>query len=255
MSFYSATRIGVVVPSGNAAAEPEIAHLVRRRATTHTARFPRLSDRTLRQRLETYNDVLPDVLADFGSLALDAAVVACSGSHYLLGAAQDRAFCEELGDAAGFPVASSTVATLDACADLGIDAVTLVSPYEPWLTGLSAGYWNDAGLKVRQTIPVRADDRFSPYDVTPDELVRQVEQAAPADDAVLLFTGTGMFTFDALRVLGADNNRVLLTSNVCSARWALKYSLPGGGRVGAPVEDEPWQLSRLALQAAAGRPA
>ena len=251
MSLFSAARIGVIVPSGNAAAEPEIAQLVGHRATAHTARFPTLPGRALRERLETYNAVLPQVLAGFGNLALDAAVVACSGSHYLLGVEQDRAFCTQLGDQAGFPVASSTLAILDTCADLGIDTLTLASPYEPWLTELSAGYWTEAGLKVRQVVPVRAGDRFSPYDVTPQELVRQVEPAVPDDGSAVLFTGTGMFTFDALRVLGAGNDRVLLTSNVCSARWALKHTGPGSEQ----AEDGPWLLRRLAPGAVAGRSA
>jgi maleate isomerase len=272
MSLYSAARIGVIVPSGNAAAEPEIAQLTRHRATVHTARFPWLPGRPLRRRLDVYNEVLPEVLTGFGGLALDAAVVACSGSHYLLGAEGDRAFCGRFGEQAGYPVASSTLATLDTCADLGITEVVLASPYEPWLTELSADYWTQAGLRVREVLPLRAGERFSPYDVTPQELVRQVEQAGPGPDAVLLFTGTGMFTFDALEILGAGNERVLLTSNICAARWALKHTGAGSRHAGAaraaaghaepdtppaPVEAgfEPWQLARLAPRPVAGRTA
>ncbi|MFJ6214797.1 arylmalonate decarboxylase [Streptomyces sp. NPDC092296] len=244
MTLQSAAKLGLVVPSGNAAAEPEVGCLVRPALNVHTSRFPHLTGQGLRARLDTYNEILPSVIAGFGRLALDAVVVACSGSHYLLGPDEDRAFCDKLGAEAGAPVASSTIATLDTCADLGLDRVTLVSPYEPWLTELSRQYWEAAGITVERVIKVRAGDRFSPYDVTTEELVTQVLAAEPADDEALLLTGTGMFTFEALREIGAGNDRTLLTSNVCAARWARRKT------GAAPVRgDQPWLLRRLADQA------
>ena len=83
--------------------------------------------------------------------------------------------------------------------------------------------------------------------MTTEELVGQVEEAELADDAALLLTGTGMFTFAALERLGAGNDRVLLTSNVCSARWARK-------QVASPAGSTPdlWPLRRLAKQAGRG---
>jgi maleate isomerase len=244
MSLQSATRTGLVVPSGNAAAEPEIGTLVHPGINVYTSRFPNLPDLELRERLETYNNVLSSVLDGFGRLALNAAIVACSGSHYLLGPEQDRKFCDAVGQAAGYPVASSTVATLDACTDMGVTELVLVSPYASWLTELSREYWEAAGLKVRAVVPVRADGRFSPYDVTADELVRQVRDADLGPDAALLFTGTGMFTFEALQEIGDGNNRILLTSNICSALWIRRQAgLPGADSGAA------WPLRRLAGQA------
>jgi maleate isomerase len=246
MSLQSSARLGVVVPSGNAAAEPEIGRLVQPFMNIHAARFPHLDGKDLRARLDIYNEVLPDLVAGFGGLALDALVVACSGSHYLLGPQEDQAFCDRLGAHGGKPVASSTIATLDTCADLGVRELVLVSPYQPWLTELSRGYWEAAGLRVSRVVPVLAGAGFSPYDVTTDELVRQVEQAGTGPDETLLFTGTGMFTFDALERIGAGNNRILLTSNICSARWAGKQTGAAAGQAG----DHPL-LRRLAGQGAA----
>lgn len=221
-------RVGVIVPSGNAAAEVEIGCLVRPQMNVYVARFPHMPGRSLPERLHAYNDALPAVVDGFGRLSLDAVVVACSGSHYLLGPDGDRAMCEKLS-ATGRPVAASTLATLDTCADLGISEVTLVSPYEPWLTEWSCGYWEQAGLRVRKVVPVRAGGRFSPYDVSYDDLVGQVAEAGLRGDEALLFTGTGMFTFTALAAIGTGNDRVLLTSNVCAARWARQRAgVPAG---------------------------
>ena len=223
-------RVGVIVPSGNAAAEIEIGCMVRPEMNMYAARFPHMPGRTLGERLHAYNEVLPEVADRFGRLVLDAVVVACSGSHYLLDPEGDRELCDRLSRATGRPVASSTIATLDTCADLGIGEVVLVSPYEPWLTERSRRYWEAAGLRVGRVVPVRAGDRFSPYDVSTDDIVRQVGEAQVPAGAPLLFTGTGMFTFAALQKIGDGDDRVLLTSNICSARWARKQAGadPGG---------------------------
>lgn len=220
MNLHSAVRLGVVVPSGNAAAEPEINCLVQPEMNVHTSRFSVLPGKTLKERLAAYNDELPAVLGGFGRLRLDAAVVACTGSHYLLEPKRDREFCAELSDRVQAPVQSATLAILAACAATGTDRITLVSPYEPWLTEISHGYWEMAGLKIEREIRIKAGERFSPYDVSTDELVSQVRDASPRDDEAMLFTGTGMFTFDALEELGRDNDRLLLTSNLCMAWWA-----------------------------------
>lgn len=236
MALHSAPRLGVVVPSGNAAAEPEIGSLVSPAFNVHTSRFPVLPGKDLRGRLEKYNDVLPDVLGNFGGLRLDAAVVSCTGSHYLLTPDGDRALCAELSQRAGAPVRSAALAILDTARAVGAERLVLISPYEPWLTELSHAYWESAGLAVDRIVKIRAGARFSPYDVTTEELVAQVRESELPEDATLLFTGTGMFTFDALAELGRDSGHTLLTSNLASAWWARDtLGLPADGPDAHPL--------------------
>lgn len=77
------TRVGVVVPPANPAAEPEFWRLLDRQADLHVTRFPVPPDLSLAARLASYNDVLPDMIRSFGGLPLDALVMACTGSRYL----------------------------------------------------------------------------------------------------------------------------------------------------------------------------
>ncbi|MFJ4675546.1 arylmalonate decarboxylase [Kitasatospora sp. NPDC088783] len=247
MGIPSAPRIGLVVPPENPNAEPEYTQLLGRGPTFHTTRFPTTPDSTLREMLDTYNEVLPDVLAGFGRLPLDAAVVACSASHYLHAPDGDREFCAELSERTGFPVRSSALATLDALQALGLTRLTLVSPYEPWLTELSRSYWERAGLTVERVVQVSTDGRFDPYTVTTGGLLAQLRRQDGPEDATLLFTGTGMFTLDALAELDGDPDRVLLSSNLASVWWALRAA---GGRPGEAAGDHPL-LRRLARRAVA----
>jgi maleate isomerase len=239
MALHSAPRLGVVVPPANAAVEPEIGELTNSAMNVHTVRFPVLPGKDLRERLETYNEVLPGTLSGFGDMRLDAAVVACTGSHYLLTPAGDRDLCDELSQRHGVPVRSAAGAILAAARAAGVDRLVLISPYQPWLTELSARYWQEAGLTVERVVKVRAGDRFSPYDVTTEELVAQVRAAdlpEDCDGTAVLFTGTGMFTLAALAELGRDTGQVLLTSNLASTWWALDTAgLPAGAPAAHPL--------------------
>ncbi|MFD3532145.1 arylmalonate decarboxylase [Streptomyces sp. NPDC058664] len=247
MDLLATPRLGVVVPPENPTAEPEFNRLVDGRMNVYTSRFPVTPGRGLLGMLEAWNEALPDTLAGFGAMDLDAAVVACSASHYLLGPEGDRAFCEELGDRAGYPVRSSTQAILAACERLGVERLTLVSPYEPWLTETSVGFWRAAGLSVDEALLVPSrEDHFNPYEVTTAAILERVRDARLADDTALLFTGTGMGTLAALEELGRDSDQVLLTSNLAGAWWALSEA----GADGDPAGGHPL-LARLERHTAA----
>ncbi|GAA1680040.1 hypothetical protein GCM10009733_091010 [Nonomuraea maheshkhaliensis] len=233
-------RVGLLVPPANPVAEPETTYLLNAFRTVHTARFPVVRGQ-LPMRLKAYNRVLPDFIGSFGGLSLDAVVVGCSGSRYLMRPDEDGLSCQALSKRWGMPVATATFATRRVLERLRPRELVLVSPYEPWLTELARRFWRRAGWVVR-VVPIQAAGRFAPYEVDARELVDQVERARPAGDAVLLCTGTGMATLAALPPLAAGNDRVLLTSNLCGAWWALSQT---GGAAG---DDLPWALRRLASQ-------
>ncbi|WP_051163518.1 maleate cis-trans isomerase family protein [Nocardia brevicatena] len=215
------TRVGVVVPPANPAAEPEFWRLLDRQADLHVTRFPVQPDLSLAARLASYNDVLPDMIRSFGGLPLDALVMACTGSRYLLGPAEDRRDCAELSTRFGLPVATATEAIRRALEHLRAEEITLISPYRPWLTTRAERFWTAAGIRIAQVVKIKAGARYLPYEVTTDELVTQVEKAGATRDGVLLLTGTGMSTLRAIDKLSEGNERTVLTSNLCGAWWAL----------------------------------
>ncbi|MBF8187452.1 arylmalonate decarboxylase [Nonomuraea sp. K274] len=218
-------RVGVIVAPANPSAEPELTRLLGSRADMHVTRFPVRHGTALAERLESYNSALPAMVWAFDGLQLNALVMACSEPRYLLGPDEDRDQCARLGEATGVPFASATLATREAMEHAQVSDIVLVSPYQPWLTDLAERFWKTAGLNVTQVLQVRAKDGYSPYAVTPRELISQVELAELPGDAVLLFTGTGMATLPVLERLSTGNDRVLLTSNLCTAWWALSRAL------------------------------
>ncbi|MUL41064.1 arylmalonate decarboxylase [Streptomonospora sp. PA3] len=230
MDRLSMPRIGLVVPPENPTVEPELNQLIGSAVNLYATRFPLLPGKELKEMLATYNEVLGDTLANFGAMGLDAAVVACSASHYLLSPDGDREYCERLTRLTGFPVQSSTQAILAACDAMGLRRLTLVPPYEPWLTRISRRFWEESGIAVEGVVPVPVGDTFDPYRVTTGMILEKLRRHEVPAGSALLFTGTGMSTLTALEVLAQDSGRVLLSSNLASAWWALRETGASEGR-------------------------
>ncbi|MBH0779289.1 maleate cis-trans isomerase family protein [Nocardia bovistercoris] len=227
MDIGHTPRLGLVVPPENPTAEPEYTRLAGDRLNVHTSRLPVYPGLSLRETLDKWIEALPETISRFGALDLDALVIACNASHYLLSPEGDRRACAELTERAGFPVVSSPLTILAAFEALGIDRITLVSPYEPWLTDISRVYWEAAGIAVDAVALVRANPTtYDPYLVTTEQLLEQVD-ALPTNDArAVLFTGTGMHTLAALRTLDVGAGPVLLSTNLASLWWALHTIAP-----------------------------
>ncbi|MGV9387249.1 maleate cis-trans isomerase family protein [Nonomuraea sp. NPDC003707] len=233
-------RVGLIVPCANPSAEPETSDLLRGTCAVHTTRFPPLPGWPLADRLAAYTDLVPDMIGTFGSLTLDSLMVACSGSQYLLGPEQDEATCAKLSSTYGLAVGTSTLATRHVLRQLGVDDLVLISPYKHWLTEHARVYWRRAGIRRLRVVSVQAaDGTHEPYRVSTSDLLAQIERATLPDDAVVLCTGTGMATLQALPLLGAGNQRVLLSSNIAGAWWLACQSGP------IVPERLPWALRRL----------
>ncbi|WP_395298403.1 arylmalonate decarboxylase [Kitasatospora hibisci] len=242
MDIFPLPRFGLVVPPENPIAEPEYHSYLVPEMNVYTTRFPVTAEFN-RETMEMYNEVLAQVLATFGQLRLDATVVACNASHYLLDPDGDRDFVAELSQRFGSPVTSSTRAIVDLCEALGTSNLTLISPYAPWLTELSRDYWEKAGLTVERIVctPSAVDEAgqdvgFNPYLVTTETIRQRIAEAEVADDATVLFTGTGMHTLRAATELaGANPSRTLITSNLASAWWARRTAGLSGFAAAHPL--------------------
>lgn len=212
-------RFGVVVPPANPVVEPEFVQLLDPGAILHTTRFPVFRGMDQRQRNDGYLAAEPDSVLAFGALALTGIFIACTGSHYPLDLDAEKASAAGLSASVGCPVRPATLAITEVLQAARTRDLVVVSPYEPWLTELSAGYWVRHGFTVTDVLQIHSAGGYSPYNVTPDEITECFAQADIADDATVLFTGTGMMTIEAMIAIGAGNTRMTISSNLCGAWW------------------------------------
>lgn len=208
-------RLGVLVPPANPTIEIEYPALAPAGVALHAMRLPVIAG-DLEARNRGYVGAYAEAIKGFGSLKLDAVAVAMTGPQYRLLHEGDVALCKALSDAAGMRVETSSIALCHALQTLGVEHLSLLSPYPSWLTELAVRYWKSAGFTVDH---VQAfEDKLVAYTVTPDQVAQALRDTRTEAGGAVVMSGTGMRTLEAL--LQVQGGVPALSSNLCSV-WSL----------------------------------
>lgn len=214
-------RLGVLVPPANPTVEIEYPALIAHDIALHAMRLPILPG-DLKARNLAYVDSYLDALKGFGNLKLDAISVAMTGPQYRLLYQGDLDLCNQLSDKAGFPVETASLALVNALRALSVEQVTLVSPYPNWLTEFSVKYWESAGFTMH-SVSTFEDDLVA-YRVAPEQVATVLRAADAHPQGVLLLSGTGMLTLEAMLAASKAVSIPMLSSNLCSV-WSISRGM------------------------------
>jgi maleate isomerase len=221
-------RFGLLTPQANPTVEPEFRRLMPAGTELYVARLTSRSEDP-RERLVEYLERLPETLAQYDELRLDAVAFACTGASYLLGARREAEILAAAEATIGAPLESAAGAILRALDALGARRVVILSPYPDWLRDAAIAYWRDAGLEVidTATVPIGRADTRGIYELQSADAAGVLAGLDAHDADAVLVSGTGMPSLGLLRSQRAQHPPVV-SSNLCLA-WRLHQHVPGGG--------------------------
>ncbi len=219
--YGALARVGLAVPQANPTVEPELQALMPAGVQCHATRLVHPSPR-VEERLQHYIRHIPEAVASFGPLRLDALGFGCTGSSYLAGPALEDRLVVAARERCGLPLVTAAQALRRALAAAGVTRFALVAPYPEALAQAGLGYWRDAGFEV--TASSRVDPALSDthdiYELTSADALRAARCVDLAGAEALVLSGTGMPTLAALAQLRGTLDLPVLSSNLCLA-WAL----------------------------------
>ncbi|WP_306054169.1 maleate cis-trans isomerase family protein [Natronococcus wangiae] len=140
------TRLGLVVPSSNTTAEPELRHHGPGDATVHAARMA-LESVTVDELDEMSRDAVRAAEL-LGHADVDAVAYACTTGSLIHGPGFDAELERNLEDAAGVPAVATARSVCRALEALSADRIAVATPYTATLDEKEREFLEAAGLEV-----------------------------------------------------------------------------------------------------------
>jgi maleate isomerase len=222
MSIEYAERglIGVLTPQSNTTVEPEFWVLLPPRLTALNARVT-CESLDMQSRLVHYIEHLDEFCNQFGNAPLNAMVLACTGSSYLVGAQKEEQFLDRISSKLQIPVLTSAICVVKALRAIGANRIGLSSPYPDALNQMSTNYWLDQGFDVVCVSRVdAANEAFHPiYAIGSKEARASMDEFAGYSLDAVVMLGTGMPTLSTILEMNSLDSHPPVLSSMLATVW------------------------------------
>jgi maleate isomerase len=239
-AYGSGGRIGVGMPQANPTVEAEFGILLPRACSIHVTRLTS-SASDPEDRLIQYLTDLHKYLAAYDILRPDVFGFACTGSSYLLGAAEEQRLVSSVQAMYGYPIETAARAIVWWLQRLAARRIVMITPYPENLITRAAAYWSAAGIDIVHTvrIPTATDDTRGIYALGSERLAAALAELSAIEADAVLVSGTGLASLPAIRE--CTLSIPVVSSNVCLVGRLL--ALVGRGALLEPDSPFPrrWQ--------------
>ena len=234
MRYGARARIGMLLPSVNQAAEPQIGALLPEGVALHTTRMKLTSSRE-----EHVREMISDVERSATLLAdadVDLIVFHCTAAS-MFAPGFDDAIIDRIENATGRNATSTSKACLGAFEAFDVGKITLTTPYIQETNDREVAFLESHGIEVlSETGMGIAGDGAAMLAVEPKEWRRRVNaQDEPGSDAAFI-SCTAVRAIEAIESVEADIGKLAVTSNQAMLWHALRLldigdPVPGYGRL------------------------
>lgn len=226
-------RLGMLLPSGNTAAESQFNAMLPDGVSLHTTRL-KLTGSTdaellaMTDRVEEGSELLADACADLILFHCTAVTT--------WDAEMDRALPERITKATGVPATATSRALMAALRTLEARRVVMVSPYIEAINARESAFLEAQQVRVLDAVGLGISQAKDMISVEPGEWYRLVRAHAHPDADAYFISCTAVRSLEVIADLESDLGRPVVTSN----QVAVWHSLRTMG-----LQDRPKGFGRL----------
>jgi maleate isomerase len=209
-------RLGVLVPSGILAIEPEFSLMTPEGVSCHYHRF-RFSGGGNKDKVLEDLKKAEDYIADASELILDAfpSVIAMTGTAvtFIGGLKYDQMLIKKMKKRNGnLPTTTTSTSVIDALNALGIKKVSVATPYLEEVSKAAVRFVDDNGIKVMKTKCLGKAGK-SIAEVSQETLYHLVKEVDHKDSEAIFISCTNLHTVDIIEKLETDLGKPVISSN------------------------------------------
>jgi maleate isomerase len=196
-------KIGLLIPSTNTVAEPEVSRVLPDGVSVHTGRMlvtqPEVgSDEGYLYLNEQMMKALDPTLDNLLTCRPDHLALGMSSMSMAGGAEADRTLRARIEDSAGVPVSSGPSAILAALRAVGAERVALLSPFQPAVQREAVRYFEESGVEVVADYSFLAQSTIAIADIGPADIRAAIEATDSHRVEAVVQPGTNVpMAFDA----------------------------------------------------------
>lgn len=226
-------RLGMLLPSGNAAAEAQFNAMLPDGVSLHTTRL-KLTGSTDAELL-----AMTESLEEGASLLADACVdlilFHCTAVT-TWDADMDRALPERIAAATNLPATATSRALIAAFQVLGARRIVMVSPYIEAINAREAAFFENQQIRMLNTVGLGIAAAKDMISVEPGEWYRLVHANRTPDADAYFISCTAVRSLEVIEDLERDLGKPVVTSNQAAAWHCLRTlgirdSISGYGRL------------------------
>jgi arylmalonate decarboxylase len=232
-------RIGLILPSLNTVAEPEMNLLRPEGVTVHAARVPIPGDISTLEAFVRMCEAgcrnAAKAVRELATARVDVYAFAFTAGSFFKGAGWDGEIARQVEEIGQAPCVVTSTAAVDALRTCGVKRVSIVSPYAVG-NGLLKKFFNEKGLEVVKMEGLEVQSAEEEGRQTLDTFRRLVERADAPEAEAIFVSCTNFAALAGLDALEKRLGKILITANQATFWAALRHlgipdQVPGYGRL------------------------
>ena len=219
INYGTRAKLGMLLPSGNQAAEPQFHAMLPAGVSLHTTRLKLTgsSEKDLLAMTERVEEAA-ELAADAG---VDLLVFHCTAVS-TFSVALEQAIKQRVAKASGKPVTATSEAIVAALRAVGAKKIVMLSPYIEAINQREAVYFKAAGFEILDWAGLDCPDANAMMAVTPEKWREFILAHRHADADAYLISCTTVRSADVAEELEAALGRPVLTSNTAAVWHCLR---------------------------------
>jgi maleate isomerase len=233
INYGTRARLGMILPSGNQAAEPQFQAILPAGVSLHTTRLKLTGSSeadllAMTERVEDAAELVADAQTD---LVLFHCTAVSTFSTEL-----EASILERVRKASGRPATATSEAITLALRQFGARRIVMLSPYPDAINRREEVYFRGAGFEILASAGLDCADANAMMAVSPEAWIRMASEHRDDRADAYLLSCTTVRTTDVIEQLEAVLDRPVVTSNTaaiwhCLRTLGIHEPIEGFGRL------------------------